>query len=404
MPRTVEPLTDTKIRNAKPRDKAYKVFDGGGLYIEVMPDGRKLWRFKYVRPSGSESRLGFGVYPGVTLAQARTQREAARAIVADGRDPGAVKQEERRAARIAAGNSFEAVARDWYATQKGNWNEVYAGKVLASLENDVFPVLGSTPIADIKAPALLDLLRKVEARGVRDTTKRLLQRMRAVFQYGIIYGVCDRNPASDIDSAAALKSEPVQHQARVSPLELPQLLRDIDAYEGDAVTRLALQFMTLTFVRTTEMIQARWGEIDEAKAEWRIPAERMKMRDPHIVPLSTQALAVLAELREITGHRDFVFYSPRGKTGHISNNTMLYALYRLGYHSRMTGHGFRGVASTALNELGFRPDVIERQLAHVERNKVRAAYNHAQYLAERREMMQAWADHVDALCAPPATA
>ncbi len=394
MPRTVEPLTDTKIRNAKPRDKAYKVFDGGGLYIEIMPDGRKLWRFKYVRPSGSESRLGFGVYPGVTLAQARSQRETARAIVADGRDPGAVKQDERRAARIAAGNSFEAVARDWHATQKSSWNDIYAGKVLTSLENDVFPVLGSTPIADIRAPAVLDVLRKVEARGVRDTTKRILQRMRAVFQYGIIYGLCDRNPAADIDSASALKSEPVKHQARVSTVELPQLLRDIDAYEGDAVTRLALQFMTLTFVRTTEMIQARWGEIDEAKAEWRIPAERMKMRDPHIVPLSTQALAVLAELREITGHRDFLFYSPRGKTGHISNNTMLYALYRMGYHSRMTGHGFRGVASTALNELGFRPDVVERQLAHVERNKVRAAYNHAQYLPERRQMMQAWADNV----------
>lgn len=397
MPRTVEPLTDTKIRNAKPRERSYKLFDGGGLYLEVMTDGRKLWRFKYVRPSGSESRLGFGVYPSVSLAQARTQRETARGIVADGRDPGAVKQEERRAARIAAGNSFEAVARDWHATQKSSWNDVYAGKVLASLENDVFPVLGSTPIADIKAPAILDLLRKIEARGVRDTTKRILQRMRAVFQYGIIYGLCDRNPASDIDSAAALKSEPVQHQARVSPLELPQLLRDIDAYEGDAVTRLALQFMTLTFVRTTEMIQARWGEIDETKAEWRIPADRMKMRDPHVVPLSTQALAILGELRMINGHRDFVFYSPRGKSGHISNNTMLYALYRMGYHSRMTGHGFRGLASTALNELGFRPDVIERQLAHVERNKVRAAYNHAQYLPERRAMMQAWADQLQKL-------
>lgn len=397
MPIRVEPLSDTKLRNAKPREKAYKLADGGGLFLEVMTDGRKLWRFRYFRPSGAENRLGFGTYPEVSLAQARAQRDAARAIVADGRDPGAVKQEERRAARIAAGNSFEAVARDWHATQKGSWNEVYAGKVLASLENDVFPTVGSTPIADIKAPAVLDLLRKVEARGVRDTTKRILQRMRAVFQYGIIYGLCDRNPAADIDSAAALKSEPVQHQARVSPLELPQLLRDIDAYEGDAVTQLALQFMTLTFVRTTELIQARWGEIDEAKAEWRIPADRMKMRDPHIVPLSTQALTVLGKLHPITGHRDFIFYSPRGKTGHISNNTMLYALYRMGYHSRMTGHGFRGVASTELNELGFRPDVIERQLAHVERNKVRAAYNHAQYLAERRQMMQAWAAHLDTL-------
>jgi len=397
MPRTVEPLTDTKIRNAKPRERSYKLFDGGGLYLEVMADGRKLWRFKYIRPSGSESRLGFGVYPGVSLAQARTQRDAARTIVAEGRDPGTVKQDARRAAKIAAGNSFEAVARDWYATQKDSWNEVYAGKVIASLENDVFPVLGTTPIAEIKAPAILDLLKKVEARGVRETTKRLLQRMRAVFQYGIVYGLCDRNPATDIDSEVVLKSAPVQHMARVPLAELPKLLRDIDGYEGDKVTRLALQLMTLTFVRTTEMIQAQWAEIDEDKAEWLVPAARMKMRNPHVVPLSTQALAVLKDLREINGHRGHIFYSPRGKTGYISNNTMLYALYRLGYHSRMTGHGFRGLASTALNELGYRPDVIERQLAHVERNKVRAAYNHAQYLPERRQMMAAWADHVDTL-------
>jgi integrase len=291
-----------------------------------------------------------------------------------------VKQEQRRAAKRAAGNSFEAVARDWFNTQKESWTDVYAGKVIASLENDVFPVMGTTPIADLRAPAILDLLKKIEARGVRETTKRVLQRMRAVFQYGIVYGVCDRNPATDIDidSEAVLKSAPVQHMARVSLAELPQLLRDIEGYEGDKVTRLALQLMTLTFVRTTEMIQAQWGEIDEASAQWLVPAERMKMRDPHVVPLSTQALAVLRKLREINGHRAYIFYSPRGKSGHISNNTMLYALYRLGYHSRTTGHGFRGLASTALNELGFRPDVIERQLAHVERNKVRAAYNHAQ--------------------------
>ncbi|KWR80321.1 MULTISPECIES: tyrosine-type recombinase/integrase [Cupriavidus] len=395
MPRTVEPLTDTKIRNAKPRERSYKLFDGGGLYLEVMADGRKLWRFKYVRPSGAENRLGFGTYPGVTLAQARAQRDAARSHVADGKDPGAVKQDQRRAAKIAAGNSFEAVARDWHATQKESWSEVYAGKVIASLENDVFPVMGSTPIADIRAPAILDMLKKIEARGVRETTKRVLQRMRAVFQYGIVYGLCDRNPATDIDSDVVLKAAPVQHMARVTLGEMPQLLRDIDAYEGDKVTRLALQLMTLTFVRTTEMIQAQWCEIDEKKGEWLVPAERMKMRDPHVVPLSKQAVAVLKELREINGHRDYIFYSPRGKTGHISNNTMLYALYRMGYHSRMTGHGFRGLASTALNELGFRPDVIERQLAHVERNKVRAAYNHAQYLPERRQMMQAWANWLE---------
>ncbi|AOY93787.1 integrase [Cupriavidus sp. USMAA2-4] len=394
MPRTVEPLTDTKIRNAKPRERPYKLFDGGGLYVEVMADGRKLWRFKYIRPSGSESRLGFGAYPTVSLAQARAQREAARAQVAAGRDPGVVKEEGRRAAKIAAGHSFEAVARGWFETQKESWTESHAARVIASMEREVFPEIGAMSVADIRAPAILEVLRKVEARGVRETTKRLLQRMRGVFHYGIINGVCDRNPAADIDSVSALRSAPVQHQTRIPLAELPQLLRDIDTYPGDPVTRLAMQLMTLTFVRTKELIQARWEEFDEDKAEWRIPAERMKMRDPHVVPLSTQALRVLGELRELTGRREFVFFSARGRGGHISNNTILYALYRMGYHSRMTGHGFRGLASTALNELGFRPDVIERQLAHVERNKVRAAYNHAQYLPERRQMMQAWADHL----------
>lgn len=397
MPRKVEPLSDTKVRNAKPRERAYKLFDGGGLYVEVMPDGRKLWRFKYFRPSGKESRLGFGVYPAVSLAQARAERESARAIVAAGRDPGAVKQGARHAAKIAAGNSFEAVAREWWETQKGRWGETYARKVMASLRNDAFPAFGAMPIAEISALTLLDALRKMEARGVRDNTKRMLWQLRAVFSYGILHGYCARNAAADIDSRTALKSRPVKHQARVSPLELPKLLRDIDAYDGYAVTRLGIQFMTLTFVRTREMIQARWSEIDEARAEWHIPAARVKMKDPHIVPLSRQALAIVAQLREITGGRDFIFYSARSRTGHVGNNTVLYALYRMGYHSQMTGHGFRGVASTALNELGYRPDVIERQLAHAERNKVRAAYNHAQYLPERRKMMQAWADHVDAL-------
>ncbi len=396
MPRTVEPLTDTKIRNAKPREKAYKLFDGGGLYLEVMTDGRKLWRFKYTRPSGAENRLGFGTYPTVGLAQARGQRDNARAAVAAGEDPGALKIEARRAAKIAVGNSFEAVARDWHSTQKEAWTPTYASKIIVSLENDVFPLIGSKPINQIKAPEILDLLRIIEARGVRDTTKRVLQRMRAVFQYGIVFGACDRNPAADIDSAAALKTVPVKHMARVSAAELPQLLRDIDQDQhGEAVTKLALQFMTLTFPRTKEMILAKWDEFDVSKAEWRIPASRMKMRNAHIVPLSRQALAVLEKLREFNGHREDVFYSAQAK-GPISNNTMLFALYRLGYRGRMTGHGFRGLASTTLNEMGFRADVVERQLAHVERNKVRAAYNHAQYLPERREMMQAWGDYIDA--------
>lgn len=246
---------------------------------------------------------------------------------------------------------------------------------------------------------MLEILRAVEARGVRETAKRVLQRSRAVFQYGIMTGRCSRNPASDIDAETVLKKNAgVRHMARVKPMEIPQLMRDIAEYQGDVVTRLALRFMALTFVRTTEMINAEWTEIDEKAAEWRIPAERMKMRDPHIVPLSSQALEVLAVLRELNGAEQHLFYSIQGR-GPISNNTMLYALYRMGYKSRMTGHGFRGLAATVLRELGYSRDVVDRQLAHAERNQVTAAYVHAEYLPERRKMMQHWADYLDAATA-----
>ncbi len=274
---------------------------------------------------------------------------------------------------------------------------MYAGKVINCLEVDVFPRIGTRPIASIDAPELLAIIRTVESRGVRETAKRVLQRSRAVFQYGIMTGRCTRNPAADIDAETVLKkSAGVQHMARVKATEIPQLMRDIDEYSGDLVTRLALRFMALTFVRTKEMIQAEWPEINVDVAEWRVPADRMKMRDPHIVPLSRQAIDVLTQLRAINGEQRFVFYSVQGRS-HISNNTMLYALYRMGYKSRMTGHGFRGLAATALREQGYSRDVVERQMAHAERNQVTAAYVHAEYLPERRKMMQRWADYLDEL-------
>ncbi|MCA8344191.1 integrase arm-type DNA-binding domain-containing protein [Burkholderia cepacia] len=390
------PLTDIQVRNAKASAAPYKLTDGNGMFLLIQPNGAKYWRLSY-RFLGKQKTLALGVYPAVTLATARKKRDEAREQIAAGIDPGEAKKEARRAAEIAATNSFEAVAREWFDSQRPGWSDGYAEKVLNSLEVDVFPKIGLRPIAEIDSPQMLSIVREVEARGVRETAKRILQRSRAVFQYGIMTGRCSRNPAADIDAQTVLKKGPgVQHMARVKATEIPQLMRDIDAYQGDLVTRLALRLMALTFVRTTEMIRAEWSEFDETAAEWRIPPERMKMRDPHIVPLSRQALDVLAQLRALNGQHRFVFYSVQGRS-HISNNTMLYALYRMGYKSRMTGHGFRGLAATALRELGFGRDVVERQMAHAERNQVTAAYVHAEYLPERRRMMQVWGDHLDRL-------
>jgi integrase len=387
------PLTDTAIKKAKAADKPVKMFDGGGMFLLVTPTGQRYWRLKY-RFDGKEKLLAIGVYPETGLAAARKKREEARELLAAGVDPGTAKKEAKRQRALSVANSFEAVAREWFEGQRGGWTATYADKVIASLEGDVFPALGSRPISEIEAHHLVDLLRAVEARGVRETAKRILQRSRAVFQYGIMTGRCARNPASDVDAAVILKKgPPVQHMARVKALELPQLMRDIAAYDGEAVTRLALEFMALTFVRTKELIGMQWTEIDTTAAEWRIPAERMKMRTPHIVPLSRQALAILEQLRAINGAREFVFHSPQSR-GPISNNTMLYALYRMGYKSRMTGHGFRGLAATILREMGYGRDLVDRQLAHAERNQVTAAYVHAEYLPERRKMMQTWSDFV----------
>ncbi|WP_213763507.1 integrase arm-type DNA-binding domain-containing protein [Caballeronia sp. dw_19] len=400
MPKRADPLTDMQVRKAKPSESPYRLADGKGLYLQVMPTGARYWRMKY-RFDEKERLASFGVYPEVSLAEAREKCLAARRLLADGLDPSEQKRAIKRTRVLAAASSFEAVAREWFDNQKDGWSEIYAGKVIGSLEVDVFPRIGSKPIADIEAPQMLEIVRLVEARGVRETAKRILQRSRAVFQYGIMTGRCSRNPAADIDAETILKKGPgVQHMARVKILEIPSLMRDIAGYQGEMVTRLALQFMALTFTRTTEMIRMEWPEVDERAAEWRIPAERMKMRDPHIVPLSRQALAIVAQLRDFNGAERYVFQSVEGRTrGPISNNTMLYALYRMGYKSRMTGHGFRGLAATVLRELGYSREVVDVQLAHAERNQVTAAYVHAEYLPERRLMMQRWADYLDAAAA-----
>lgn len=389
------PLTDRAIRNIKPSDRPLRLFDGGGMYLEVSPAGGRWWRLKY-RIGGKEKRLSLGVYPDVGLADARSRRDAARNLLANGVDPSERRKEEKRDAAGRAANSFEFVAREWHGKQEHLWVPHYATDVLHRLEGNLFPELGARAIASITAPMLLTELRKIEHRGSYDLAHRVLGVAGQVFRYGVATGRCERDPSGDL--RGALTPHKSTNQAAVAPEELPALLRAIDGYDkiGDRLTALALRLLALTFVRTNELVGATWDEIDLDGAIWIVPAERMKMKDEHVVPLSAQALAILHEVKTLGGGSRYVFPG-RNLDKPISNNTMIFALYRLGYKGKMTGHGFRAVASTMLNEASFRADVIERQLAHCERVKVRRAYNRAEYLPERRAMMQQWANMLDAL-------
>ena len=389
------PLTDRAIRNAKPGDKPVRLFDGGGMYLEVAPTGGKWWRFKY-RFEGKEKRLSLGVYPDVALADARARRDAARGLLAAGVDPSAQRRADKRDAAGRAANSFEAVAREWYGKQAHIWVATHASDVLRRLEANLFPEIGATPIAELEAPDLLAAVQKIEQRGAPDLAHRVLQVAGQVLRYGIATGRCTRDLSADLKGALA--PHKAKHQAAVTAEELPELLRAIDGYGdlGDKLTGYALRLLALTFVRTGELIGAQWQEFALDQAVWIIPAARRKMKTEHVVPLSRQAVAILRELQSIGGGSRYVFPG-RNPDKPISNNTMLFALYRLGYKGKMTGHGFRAVASTILNEAGFRADVIERQLAHCERNDIRGAYNRAEYLPERRKMMQQWADMLAAL-------
>lgn len=385
-------LSDAKVRNARPQAKPYKITDGEGMFLLVTPSGSKYWRLKYIF-TGKEKLLALGVYPEVSLADARERRLQARKMLAAGNDPGEVKKEAKRLAGLKNNNAFEPVAREWFEKRKHGWVDSYSGRMLARLESHIFPKLGQRPIADITAQEILAMLRVVESSGALDTALRVMQICGQIFMYAIATGRAERNPVPDL--RGALKTPVPKHHAYLKAADLPEFLQRLESYEGALLTKLALRLLLLTFVRTTELRMAEWTEIDFDKAEWRIPAERMKMRDPHIVPLSSQAVAVLRELQKLTGNGKHVFPNEHNFVTFMSENTMLFALYRMGYRSRATGHGFRATASTILNENGFMPDVIERQLAHAERNKVRAAYNHAQYLTERRKMMQWWADYLD---------
>jgi len=390
-------LSDPECRNATTRGKEIrKLHDGGGLYLWVYADGRKYWRLRY-KIAGSEKSLSLGVYPEIGLKKARKCRDEERQRLDDNLDPSAERRAEKARAKAVAENSFEAVAREWYAKQAKTWVPSHADDVRRRLESNIFSKIGRRPISQIDAPELLAALRPMEERGAYDLAHRVLQVSGQVFRYGIATGRCSRNLAADL--RGALTPHKKKHQAAVSTEDFPNLLRAIAGYEriGDKQTRLALELLALTFTRTNELIGATWSEFDMSAGIWVVPAGRMKMKTEHLVPLSSQALALLEELKEIGGGSRFVFPG-RNRDKPISNNTLLFALYRLGYKGKMTGHGFRAVASTMLNEMGkFRPDVIERQLAHSERNEVRGAYNRAEYLPERKKMMQAWAKHVEAL-------
>ena len=398
------PLTDSACRNAKCPEGStnQRLSDAGGLYLEVTAAGGRYWRLKY-RFAGKEKRLALGVYPTVGLADARRARDEAKARLAAGTDPGEAKKEAKQAQLLRAETAFEIVARQWFANWRSNKAARHAEYTIKRLEADAFPEIGSKPVGELTAPAFVRMAKKIEARGAADIARRVLQSCGQVMRYAVAHGLVDRNPVADVKPGDVLKPRKQENFARIGAEDLPHLMRQVMAYDGSVITRLALQLMALTFVRTGELIAARWQEFDLEGAEWRIPADRTKSRREHRVPLSHQAIEVLGYLQAARGGAErckgavLLFPGERDHEKPMSNNTLLFALYRMGYRGRMTGHGFRGVASTALNEMGYRSDVIEAQLAHVPVDRVRAAYNHALYLEERRELMQAWADYLDAV-------
>lgn len=388
-------LTDKNVRDAKPKEKPFKLADEKGLYLLVNPTGSKLWRWKY-RLAGREKLMALGAYPQVSLAQARKARfEAFDKLKIDLVDPMAERKAAKRATSLALEQSFQSIARAWWKAWKGARSARHADYVLRRLELDVFPVIGARPIFELTAPDLVMMVKRIEARGALDIAKRSLQTCGQVFRYGIAHGLCSRNPVADIRPSDVIESRKKTNYARIDLKELPELMRRIEGYQGSSVTRLALKLMANTFVRTSELIHAKWDEFDLEAARWTIPAERMKMGTPHIVPLSAQVLEILQVLRLLTGNCPLLFPGERNHEKPMSNNTILAALKRMGYAGQMTGHGFRGVASTALHEQGYRHDWIELQLAHQERDEVAAAYNYAQYLRERAKMMQHWSNYLD---------
>lgn len=387
-------LTDTSIKTAKPKEKAFKLTDDGGLFLLVNPNGSRWWRFRY-RIDGKEKLISFGVYPEVSLKEAREKRDKARKMLRDGIDPSQAKKAQK--ASDSGADSFETIAREWFSKFSPTWTPSHGERILRRLERDIFPWIGKRPIGEIKAPELLTVLRRIEERGAVDTAHRASQNCGQVFRYAVATGRAERDPTGDLRGAIP-PTKQTHHASITDPREIGALLRAIDAYEGGLIVRCALRLSPLVFVRPGELRKAQWSEINWDKSEWVIPAERMKMREKHIVPLSCQSLEILRELQPLTGDGKYLFPSPRTSDRPMSDNAVLSALRRMGYTGdQMTGHGFRSMASTLLNEQGWHRDAIERQLAHAERDSIRAAYNYAEHMPERRRMMQSWADYLGEL-------
>ena len=386
-------LTATTIKTCKPKDKAYKLTDGGGLYLLVSPSGGKWWRFDY-RCQSKRKTLSMGVYPAISLKDARDRRDEAKKQLANGIDPAMVRKSQKH--QQSQPNTFEAVAREWHDKFKPGWSDTHASRLLRLLERDIFPWLGSMPVSDVSSPLLLQTIRRIETRSL-DTAHRAMQNCGQVFRYAIATGRQQNDPTHALKGAIP----PIRdnHFASIThPEQIGPLLRAIEGYKGEFITQSALRLGPLVFVRPGELRHAEWSEINLEIGEWRIPSEKMKMGQPHIVPLARQSIVLLTDLQPLTGTGKYLFPSVRSLDRPISENTINAALRRLGYtKDEMTGHGFRSMASTLLNEQGWNRDHIERQLAHAERNKIRAAYNYADYLPERRKMMQAWADYLDTL-------
>jgi integrase len=397
MPKRILPLSDLQVKNAKPKDKDYKLSDGHGLHLLVTPTGGKLWRFQY-RYAGKQKLLSLGAYPSISLADARQRREDARKLIANGVDPSEVRKAQKAATVADSENSFEVVAREWHSKYSDTWSSCHAETTIGRLQLDVFPFMGERPINEIKAPELLAMLRRIESRGALETAHRVRTICGQVFRYAVATGRAEGDPAADLKGA--LPPYKKSHLAAVTdPKEVAPLLRSIDSYQGSFVVKCALQFAPLVFVRPGELRQAEWAEIDLDAAEWNIPAARMKMKVAHFVPLSTQAVAILRELHELTGRGRYLFPCHRSFVRPMSNNAINAALRRMGFDKdEMTGHGFRAMARTILDEvLQIRPDFIEHQLAHAVRDPNGRAYNRTAHLAERRKMMQLWADYLDGL-------
>lgn len=390
-------LTDAKYKKAKPQTKAYKLFDGGGLYLEIYPNGSKHWRLKY-RFNNKEKRLSLGSYPLTSLAKARALRNDAKTLIDSGVDPSVDRREKKVLSIIVSENTFRKIADEWHSKRKGRWSEKYAANIKRRLDKDIFPHIGDDEISKLKVPQVLEVLRKVEKRGALDLATRVRETIGQVFRYAIQTGRCEQNPV--IHLHGALETRTTKHLAAIEIEEIPDLMMAIEKNDARLYvrTRRAILLSMLTFVRPGELRQARTEEFDFVKKEWRIPAERMKAREEHIVPLSSQAIEIIKEqLEEIsTLNTPYLFPSQTSLHQPMSDNTVRLGLHKLGFKDRMTAHGFRALARTAIREeLNYEPDVIEAQLAHKPSGPLGAAYDRAKFLSQRHKMMQEWADYID---------